>query len=86
MAKKTKKVDVKMEAKLTVAEVVANALKEAGFEVHDGVDFGFSKGAVLVRTEATDVQVKLITPKSGLTHYAELSEAVEAEAEAEATE
>ena len=79
MAKKTiKKVDVKKVAKLSVMEVVINALKEAGYEVFDGAeDFGFTQGTVVCRTEKCDVQIKPITPKVSVDFYEMLEEEVE---------
>lgn len=76
MAKKTvKKVDVKKVAKVDVMEVVANALKEAGYDVFDGADvFGFTQGTVVCRTDKCDVQIKPITPKVGIDFYEELEE------------
>lgn len=87
--KKVKKVDVKKVAKLSVMEVVANALKDAGYEVHEGLDFGFTEGTVVCRTEKCDVQIKPITPKAGVDFYELLTdeeEEDEEEFEDEATE
>jgi hypothetical protein len=67
--KKVKKVDLKMVAKESISEIVASALKDAGFVVKDGVEFGFTKGSLVVETPDTDVQVKLITPKAGIAKY-----------------
>jgi hypothetical protein len=41
----------------------------AGYEVKDGAEFGFTKGSFIVVDPATDVQVKLISPKAGMTRY-----------------
>lgn len=72
MAKtKGKTVDVKTVVKNEIMDSVAEFLKEKGYEILDGVDYGFTKGTIVVRTESTDVQLKPITPKSGLTHYTE---------------
>ena len=69
MAKVTKKVDVKAIEKAKVMEVVAKALKEHGFEVKDGVEYGMTKGTIIVGTEVCDVQIKPITPKAGVIRY-----------------
>lgn len=74
MAKKIKKVDVKAVAKETVMTVVERALIEAGFKVSDGESFGMTKGTIVVHTEASDVQIKPIAPKTGLTHYEAIEE------------
>lgn len=69
MANKTKKVDPKAVAKSKVMEEVAIALRAEGYEVLDGEAFGMTKGTIVVRTADTDIQVKPITPKAGLTRY-----------------
>lgn len=79
MAKKIKKVDVKMEAKLEVSAAITEALKTAGFEVLDGTEFGFTKGSLVARHTATDVQIKLVAPKAGIERYEVLTDEDEAE-------
>lgn len=69
MANKVKKVDPKMTAKTALMATVANALRDAGMEVLDGAEYGMTKGTLIVRTEATDIQLKPITPKTGITRY-----------------
>lgn len=70
MAKAVKKVDLKKVAKVNVSKAIANSLTEAGFEVLTNfVDFGFTEGTLVVRDKDTDVQVKFIVPKAGLTRY-----------------
>ena len=69
MARKEKKVDVKAVAKAEVMAIVAQALQTAGYMVKEGVDFGMTKGTLIVGTEQTDVQIKPITPKAGITRY-----------------
>ena len=90
MAKKTvKKVDVKAVAKAEVSAVLEKALKEAGFEVVSGDLFGFTKGTLVAHHAATDVQVKLITPKAGVERYAvaeDEDETVEVTVETETAE
>lgn len=72
MAKKTKKVDVKAIEKANVMTRVMLALKEEGFEILTGTDFGMTTGTIIVRAEACDVQIKPITPKAGVTRYEEV--------------
>jgi len=84
---KIKKIDPKKVAKMAISEVIANALVAAGYKVNtDNEEFGFTAGTLVVDMETTDVQVKFIAPKSGLTHYAVLEDEVEVEAPAEVTE
>ena len=71
MAKKERKVDVKAVEKERVSKVLSAAALEGGFEVIEGEKFGFTKGSFVVRTAVCDVQIKVITPKSGVTHYSE---------------
>ena len=83
MAKKTtKKVDVKKVAKKDLSTVIMEALKDAGYDVADGVARGFTEGSLVVSVEATDIQVKLITPKAGVTRYPVLEDEAEASEEA----
>lgn len=74
MAKKEKKVDMKMVAKGQVMEVVEKALVEAGYEVVNGVDYGMTAGTVVVRVGEYDVQIKPIAPKSGVNRYEVVAE------------
>lgn len=69
MAKKMKKVDPKAVAKESVMVVVEKALVEAGFAVKQGTEFGMTLGTLVVSTPESDVQLKPIAPKSGLTRY-----------------
>jgi hypothetical protein len=83
MAKKEKKVDVKAVEKAKVMAVVEQALRDAGYALADGAEYGFAKGVMVVQTEVTDVQLKPIVPKAGVTRYAKIEEAEE---ETEVTE
>ncbi len=80
MAKKTtKKVDMKKVAKLAVSEQVRALFASQGIVVEDGLDFGFTEGTLVLRTDKCDVQVKLITPKAGIDRYEKLEDEVEEE-------
>ena len=72
MAKKTKKVDVKAIEKANVMTRIMLALEEEGFEILTGTDFGMTTGTIIVRTAVCDVQIKPITPKSGVIRYKEV--------------
>lgn len=69
MAKKTAKIDPKATAKTEVMAIVSKALKDAGYEVKDGVDYGMTKGTIVVASALTDIQIKPITPKTGIDRY-----------------
>ena len=71
MAKKTvKKVDVKKVAKMDLSKALADFLVSEGFAVNtDVADYGFSEGTLIVSVDACDIQVKLVTPKAGVTRY-----------------
>jgi hypothetical protein len=84
IVKKTKKVDVKREAKNELSALFAAFLTEQGYEVKENhEDFGFTGGTLIVGMEKTDVQVKLITPKAGLERYQEVVYVDEDELEVE---
>lgn len=79
MAKATvKKIDVKKIAKDALSAEIATFLMEKGFAVNvDTADYGFSGGTLIVGTADTDVQIKFVTPKAGITKY-EVKEDLEA--------
>lgn len=66
--KKTKKVNPKDTQKATVKETLKTALAVLG-EIEEGREFGFTKDTIVLHAEQCDVQVKLITPKTGVTRY-----------------
>lgn len=72
MREKVKNVNVKDVAKNEILAIVSKALNDAGFEVKDGVRFGFTNSTVVVSTDVCDVQVKLISTKVGVTRYEEV--------------
>lgn len=61
---KTKKVDVKREAKLKASKLIMELLQSQGMEVLEGTDFGFTEGSLLLRGAVCDIQIKLITPSA----------------------
>ena len=69
MAKKEKKVDVKAVAKVDLMKIVKESLEQVDIEVLDGKDFGFTLGTLVVRMGETDIQLKPITPKAGVSRY-----------------
>ena len=69
---KTKKVNDKDIAKDEIMAIIRKALEENGINYKDGVDYGMTKGTIIVEHEKADVQIKPITPKAGLTRYQEV--------------
>ena len=70
--KRTKKVNEKDIAKEEIMAIIHKALEENGISFKDGVDYGMTKGTIIVEHEKADVQIKPITPKAGLTRYQEV--------------
>ena len=70
--KRTKKVNDKDIAKEEIMAIIHKALEENGIKFKDGVDYGMTKGTIIVEHEKADVQIKPITPKAGLTRYQEV--------------
>ena len=80
MAKK--KVDYKKEEKMAVKGSVQELFQELGFVVNDGKDvYGFTDGTLVVEMSKCDIQIKLISPKSGIDRYEKLEEEEEEEEE-----
>ena len=72
VVKRTKKVNEKDIAKAEVMAIIHKALEENGIKFKDGVDYGMTRGTIIVEHEKADVQIKPITPKAGLTRYQEV--------------
>ena len=70
--KRTKKVNEKDLAKDFVMDIIKKALEENGISFKDGVDYGMTKGTIIVEHEKADVQIKPISPKAGLIRYQEI--------------
>ena len=70
--KRTKKVNEKDIAKEEIMAIIHKALEDNGISFKDGVDYGMTKGTIIVEHEKADVQIKPITPKAGLTRYQEV--------------
>ena len=67
-AKTTKKVNPKDVQKNAIKQTVTTALADYG-TVSNGTDYGFTKDTLVLKTADCDIQIKLITPKAGVTHY-----------------
>ena len=72
VVKRTKKVNEKDIAKEEIMAIIQKALEDNGISFKDGVDYGMTKGTIIVEHEKADVQIKPITPKAGLTRYQEV--------------
>ena len=70
--KRTKKVNEKDIAKEEIMAIICKALEENGINYKDGVDYGMTRGTIIVEHDKADVQIKPITPKAGLTRYQEV--------------
>ena len=66
--KTAKKVNVKDVQKTAVKETIMKALADKGV-ISSGTDYGFTKDTLVLSTADCDIQIKLITPKAGVTHY-----------------
>lgn len=69
VVKRVKKVNEKDIAKNEVMEIIKKALAENGIEWKDGVEYGMTNGTIIVTHEKSDVQIKPIAPKHGVTRY-----------------
>lgn len=72
--KKAKKVNPKDIAKKEIMAIIQKALEENGIEFKDGIDYGMTKGTIIVNHKIADVQIKPISPKAGLDRYQEVVE------------
>jgi len=70
--KRTKKVNEKDIAKEEIMAIIHKALEDNGISFKDGVNYGMTKGTIIVEHEKADVQIKPITPKAGITRYQEV--------------
>ena len=72
--KKTKKIDVKKEAKRGLSEFIGQLLNSSDIAIERGTEFGFTEGTIVAHLDEVDVQIKLITPKAGLTRYEKIAD------------
>ena len=70
--KRTRKVNEKDIAKNEIMAIIHKALEENGISFKDGVEYGMTKGTIIVEHEKADVQIKPISPKAGITRYQEV--------------
>jgi hypothetical protein len=74
MTKKTKKINPKDTQKTAIKDILKETLTSFG-TIAEGKDYGFTKDTLVLHAGTCDVQIKLITPKTGVLRY----EAVEEE-------
>lgn len=71
--KKTKKVNPKDTLKATIKNEIREKLGTIGI-IKDGSDYGFTKDTLVLHSDTYDVQIKLVTPKSGVDRYEKIEE------------
>lgn len=71
--KKTKKVNPKDTLKATIKNEIREKLGMIG-TIEEGSDYGFTKDTLVFHSDIYDVQIKLITPKSGVDRYEKIEE------------
>ena len=69
MAKKRKESPKAIAKRLFMEEIAKFVAEQLGHEIHDGVDYGFTNGTLVIHTPETDIQLKPIVPKALLTRY-----------------
>lgn len=72
--KKVKKVNPKDIAKERVMAIIKESLEQVDIDYEDGVEFGMTKGTIVVHLDGYDVQIKPIAPKAGLDKYEKSAE------------
>lgn len=77
--KRVKKVNPKDVAKERVMAVIRESLEQVDIDYEDGVEFGMTKGTIVVHLDGYDVQIKPIAPKAGIDKYEKLTEEEEDE-------
>ena len=72
---KTKKINPKETFKTEIAELLKTTFEQLGLSFDaDYESFGFTKGTIVIHGKDTDLQVKLITPKTNVTRYEKVEE------------
>ena len=69
VVKRVKKVNEKEVAKDEIMKIIEDALAANGIQIKDGVEYGMTKGTIIVEHEKSDIQIKPIAPKHGITKY-----------------
>ena len=69
VVKRVKKVNEKEVAKDEIMKIIEDALAAKGIQIKDGVEYGMTKGTIIVEHEKSDIQIKPIAPKHGITKY-----------------
>ena len=69
VVKRVKKVNEKEVAKDEIMKIIEDALAANGIQIKDGVEYGMTRGTIIVEHEKSDIQIKPIAPKHGITKY-----------------
>ena len=72
----SKKVDKKVVAKKEYIKELTDYFTAKGLQVEDGEKFG-KVGSIVVHDKNSDIQVKVISPKSNVTRYAIVDDGTE---------
>ena len=71
---KTKKINPKEIGKNKVMEMLKECLTQNNIPFENGEEFGFTKGTLVLHLEEFDMQLKPITPKTGVERYEKLED------------
>ena len=71
---KVKKINPKEVGKNKVMEILKECLTQNNISFENGEEFGFTKGTLVLHLEGFDMQLKPITPKTGVERYEKLEE------------
>lgn len=66
---KTKKINPKEVGKNKVMGILKECLTQNDIPFENGEEFGFTKGTLVLHLEEFDMQLKPITPKTGVERY-----------------
>ena len=67
----TKKVNIKEVTKKEIKSMLSEILGQK-FSMDEGKKYGFTKDTLVAHTPNCDVQIKIITPKTGVIKYEEI--------------
>lgn len=67
----TKKVNIKDVTKKEIKSMLSEILGQK-YSIDEGKKYGFTKDTIVLHDSNCDVQIKIITPKTGVIHYEEI--------------
>lgn len=71
---KAKKINPKEVEKNKVMEMLKEYFTQNDILFEDGEEFGFTKGTLVLHLDECDMQLKPITPKTGIERYEKLND------------